>query len=269
MTSLAALCAFAPDVVERYCSEGAGEKARALQDVSADAICRLRRELQSWCLGFEEIRAQSFEKFDRIWSCRDTSYAELGQNAAGGAQTKKVRRIAVHEALNAWWQGLERDADPAAMIGNAGVGKTWAALDWLIDRKEDQPIVLLMPSSAATTLTSVATETGMKELLARRLYEMTGVRDPDHWFRRLNYLLGRPIDEGPVLTVYFDGLNQEPSVQWRRVLQILRGDAFAKRVRVILSTRNHHFEEKLQHFAKPIRVGPFDREPGRRTRPDA
>ena len=149
-----------------------------------------------------------------------------------------------------------------AMIGNAGVGKTWAALDWLIDRKEDQPIVLLMPSSAATTLTSVATETGMKELLARRLYEMTGVRDPDHWFRRLNYLLGRPIDEGPVLTVYFDGLNQEPSVQWRRVLQILRGDAFAKRVRVILSTRNHHFEEKLQHFAKPIRVGPFDREPG-------
>lgn len=261
VTSLAALCAFAPDVVERYCSEGAGEKARALQDVSADTIRRLRRELQSWCLGFEEIRARSFEKLDRIWSCRDTSYAELGQNAAGGAQTKKVRRIAVHEALNAWWQRLERDADPAAMIGNAGVGKTWAALDWLIDSKEDQPIVLLMPSSAATTLTNVATETGMKELLARRLYEMTGVRDPDHWFRRLNYLLGRPIDEGPVLTVYFDGLNQEPSAQWRRVLQILRGDAFAKRVRVILSTRNHHFEEKLQHSAEPIRVGPFDREP--------
>ena len=262
VTSLAALCAFAPDVVEKYCSEVAGEEALALQDVSADTIHRLRRELQSWCLGFEEIRARSFEKLDRIWSCRDTSYAELGQNAAGGAQAKKVRRIDVHEALNAWWQGLERDAGPVAVIGIEGVGKTWATLDWLIDSKDDQPIVLLMPSSAATIVSNDVTESGIKSLLARRLSELTQVRDHEHWFRRLNYLLNRPEDEGPVLTVFFDGLNQEPSVRWLRILQILGGDAFTKQVRVILSTRNHHFEEKLRHSAKPIRVDPFDKEPG-------
>ena len=262
VTLLAALCAFAPCVLEKFCSAVAGEATRALQDVSANTIDRLRRELQSWCLGFEGIRARSFEKIDRIWSRRDTSYAELGQNAAGGAQAKKVKRVAVHEALSAWRHRLDEDARPAAIIGNAGVGKTWATLEWLTDSRDDLPIMLLMPSSAATMLTSVASETGMKELLARRLYEMTGVRDPVHWFRRLNYLLERPVEEGPVLTVYFDGLNQEPSVPWRRVLQILRGDAFVKNVRVILSTRNHHFEEKLQHSAKPICVGPFDREPG-------
>ena len=87
-----------------------------------------------------------------------------------------------------------------------------ATLDWLIGRESDQPIVLIVPSSSATTVTKDVTETGVKHLLARRLYELTKVRDPNHWFRRLNYLFNRPGDEGPVLTVFFDGMNQEPSV---------------------------------------------------------
>lgn len=262
LAPLAALCAFAPDLVSNYISTNVGEAAFALHSVSGETIDNLRRDLQSWCLGFDSLRTQAFENLHRIWNCPRVSNAELGQNAAGGAQEKRVKRIAVHEALDAWWMGSARDDAPAAVVGLAGTGKTWATLDWLIDSKDDQPILLLMSSSVATTITSAVTETGVKDLLARRLHEMTGVRDSDHWFRRLNNLLERPIDEGPVLTVFFDGLNQEPSVRWLRVLQILRGDAFAKRVRVILSTRNYHFEEKLRDSAKPIRVSPFDKEPG-------
>lgn len=265
---LAALCAFAPGLVEEYVSSIASGSARALQAVSGDAIERLRRDLQSWCLGFNSLRARSFETLNIIWNSPRASTAELGQNAAGGAQEKKVKRNAVHEALNAWWKGPARDDAPAAVVGLDGVGKTWATLDWLVDSQDDQPIVLILPSSAVATGTSDVTLTSVKELLARRLYEMTEVRDPEHWFRRLNYLLKRPADEGPVLTVFIDGLNQKPSVEWSRLLQVLQDETFKNRVRVIFSTRDFHFEDRLSAlrrlFVSPkrVNVGNFDKDPG-------
>ena len=268
VASLAALCASAPDLVEEFVSSNASEDARALQAVSGDAIERLRRDLQSWCLGFDSLRTRSCQKLDKIWNDPRASNAELGQNAAGGAQEKKVRRSTVHEALNAWWQGPARDDAPAAVVGMAGAGKTWATLDWLVDSQDDQPIVLIIPSSAVVTGTSDVTETGVKELLAKRLNEMTGKQNREHWFHRLNYLLKRPVDEGPVLTVFFDGLNQEPSVEWVRLLKVLQNQAFAERVRVIFSTRDFHFDERLSALrgliapSKRVDVGLFDKEPG-------
>ena len=104
--------------------------------------------------------------------------------------------------------------------------------------------------------------------MAERLHEVSGVRDPEHWLRRLDYLLTRPVNEGPVLTVVFDGLNQEPSVSWLNLLKVLQGEIFAGRVRVIVSTRKHHFENKLSKLnglivpAVPIAVDRYDTAPG-------
>ena len=174
----------------------------------------------------------------------------------------------MHEELNAWWKGQAKDDAPAAVVGLDGVGKTWATLDWLVNNQDDQPIVLIVPSSAAAAGTSDVTKIGVKELMARRLYEMTEVRDAAHWLRRLNNLLKRPVDAGPVLTVFFDGLNQEPSVEWVRLLQVLQDETFEKRVRVIFSTRDFHFYDKLSELRglntppKPVNVGHFDKDPG-------
>ena len=75
---------------------------------------------------------------------------------AGGANNKKVKRNAVHKALNAWWQGPARCDTPAAVVGLEGAGKTWATLHWLIDSKDTQPVVLMMPSSAVATIGNVS-----------------------------------------------------------------------------------------------------------------
>ena len=265
---LAALCAFAPDLVEELASHDASGSARFLQAVSDDAIERLRRDLQSWCLGFNSFRERSFETLNRIWNSPRTSTAELGQNAAGGAQEKKVKRRAVHEALYGWWRGPARDDAPAAVVGLAGAGKTWATLDWLIDSQDEQPIVLTIPSSAVAKGLSDVTETSVKELLAKRFYEMTGIQSSEHWFRRLNYLLKRPVEEGPVLTIFVDGLNQEPSLEWARFLKVMQNESFKKRVRVVFSTRDFHFDERLQAIRslivpfKRVAVGFFDKDPG-------
>ena len=264
---LAALCAFAPDLVEKEFSKEAGAAACTLQPISEQAIERLRRDLQSWCLGFEAIRTRSHDKLNEIWNSPQESKAAIGQDAAGGGKNKKVKRNAVHEALNAWWQGPAWDSAPAAIVGLEGAGKTWATLHWLIDSKDTQPIVLIMPSSAVAAIGNVS-ETTVKQLLADSLHEISGIRNREHWLRRLDWLLERPTDEVPVLTIFFDGLNQEPSVQWRRLLQVLQGETFAKRVRVIVSTRTHHFKERLSELrgleseARQIDVNIYDAAPG-------
>ncbi|HEY8095095.1 MAG TPA: hypothetical protein VIE65_03255, partial [Methylobacter sp.] len=252
LTSLAALCAFDPDLVEDEFSKEAGALARALQPASDDAIAMLRRNLQSWCLGFDTLRLQSHEKLDKIWNSPKTSNAELGQNTAGGAQEKRVKRSAVHQKLDAWWQGAARNDAPVAVIGLDGVGKTWAALDWLVDNEDGQPIVLIVPSSATLQMLSSISETSVKEFLANCLYQVSGVRSSEHWLRRLENLLKRPETEGPVLTIFFDGMNQEPSVKWSLLLKVLQGEVFGERVRVIVSTRIHHFEDRLSNLRNLI-----------------
>lgn len=263
LAPLAALCAFDPDLVEAEFSRHAAEQARVLQPVTGDTIAALRRNLQAWCLGFETLRSRSHRKLECIWTSKRTSNAELGQDAAGGAQSKKVRRQSVHNALDAWWRDPARNDSPAAVIGWDGVGKTWAALDWLIDRKVEQPIILIIPSSALAGGAGVS-EFALKRFLAERLYDLTGIRDPEQWLRRLEYLLKRPKQEGPVFTVFLDGLNQESSVSWLPLLKALQGAAFEGRVRVMLSTRRHHFEVKLSCLrslvvpAVPVVVGIYD-----------
>lgn len=267
LAPLAALCAFAPDIVEAEFSNIASAHSLALQPIADNAIEMLRREMQAWCLGFGSLRTKSHEKLSRIWNSPRSSNADLGQDAAGGAHTKKIRRTVVHQALNNWWTQQAKTDAPAAVIGLEGVGKTWATLDWLVDNISALPIVLVVPSSAAATLSSIS-ETKIKQFLAEQLYEVSRVRNSEHWLRRLDYLLKRPADEGPVLTIFFDGLNQEPSVQWSQLFKVLQGESFSGKVRLIISTRPHHFEDKLSRLrgliapVTQVDVGGYDTTPG-------
>lgn len=265
--SLAALCAFAPDLVESIFSAEAGRLARLLQNEATEAVERLRRDLQAWSLGFEALRAQSLTKLDNIWLSPRDSSAALGQNAAGGTERRKVPRCSVNDALDTWWNGRAKEDAPAVIVGWDGVGKTWATLNWLVERRQVLPIVLAIPSSAAAELSNPS-DTAVKRFLADRLYELASVRDRDHWLRRLDNLLKRPLEEGPVLTLFFDGLNQEPSVSWLILLKVLQGERFAGRIRIIVSTRTHHYQMKLGFLrsliipAVAVTVEPYDMSPG-------
>jgi hypothetical protein len=260
LAELAALCAYAPDLVTRIFSPEAGALAQALQSVSGDAIDRIKRDLQAWSVGFESLRAQSVNRLEQIWNSRRASQAALGQDGAGGAQAHRIRRKGVFETIQNWWSGGGHEDAPLAVVGLDGVGKTWATLDWLVDRKADLPIILVVPSSAAADLRGTA-ETAVKRFLADRLYELAGIRDRDHWLRRLDNLLKRPSDEGPVLVIFFDGLNQEPSVPWLSLLKVLQSEPFACLVRVVVSARTLYFENKLARLrglVVPALVAPVD-----------
>jgi hypothetical protein len=245
-SSLAALCSHAPELVEQLFSREAGDLARALKDALGDTLERLNRELAAWRLGFSSLRDRSLQALETIWNEPRASTAAIGQNAAGGAAPKRIRRRGVHDRLDDWWSGPARNDAPAALVGRDGVGKTWAGVDWLVDRQDWLPIVLVVPSSAVAG--TAVSGIGMKRFIADRLYELAGVRDREHWLRRLENLLKRPEQEGPAVTIFFDGLNQESSFNWLSLLKSLQAEPFAGRLRVMISTRRLHYETKLSEL---------------------
>ena len=243
--ALAALCASAPDLVGVLFTPEAARHAEALQAVGEDRIGRLRRELDAWTIGFEVLRFRAESRLRSIWTSPRDSQAALNQNAAGGATQKVIIRASVSAALDAWWAGSATGDAPAVVLGSDGVGKTWATIAWLVTNVKTQPIVLVIASSSMKELAAVS-EVTVKRFFAMQLYEITGgVRDPEHWMRRVEHLLKRPATEGPVFTVFLDGMNQEPSVPWLPLLKVLQAECFAGRIRVIVSTRNLHFEDRL------------------------
>lgn len=242
--ALAALCTAAPEALETLVSMEAANLARELQVEGAAVLASLTRDLNSWVLGFDRLRTLSISHLQKLWTTPNTSTAVLGQDAAGGHYPTTIRRASSFAALTRWWSDSETIDAPAAVVGWEGVGKTWATLDWLTDRSDNLPIVLVVPSGSVAGFTSVS-QASLKGLIADRLYELTQVRDQEHWRKRLDRLLRRPIEEGPLLTIFFDGLNQEPSTPWIDILRYLQDEPFAGRVRVIVTTRNLHMKERL------------------------
>ncbi len=267
LAPLAALCASAPTIVGEWFGPAAEEHAQALHKSAQSAVQMLRRDLTSWSPGFETLRKASHDRLQAIWDDPRQSQSDLGQDAAGGHHQKIIRRIAVHEGLDTWWETTGTSDAPAAIVGLEGVGKTWATLHWLIETKQQQGIVLLIPSSALSA-EFIATESAIKALIASRFHELTGVRDQLYWEHRLERLLDRPVEEGPLLTLAFDGVNQEPSAPWLQVLKVLQSPRLSARIRIIISTRNHYFKERLARLrglvqaAVPIAIGAYSTEPG-------
>ena len=260
---LAALCAFAPDIVEKHYGKSAEGAARSLAKASAVSIKRIQRDLEVWHVGFKQLRKVAQESIKRIWASDVESRAAFGQNAAGGASPALLPRSAVAAQLDRWWQA-EPATGPVAAFGAEGVGKTWAVLHWIVQELDvSLPITLLLASSAMPALFAFS-EVAVLDFLAKQLYALTGTQGSAYWERRLRKLLERPLDEGPVLLLFLDGVNQEPSFDWLRLLQILQGGIFAGRVRTMLTTQTYFLDSGLRglkHLAhEPVRIGiePYD-----------
>lgn len=242
--ALAALCTTQPDVLEAMVSLEAARIARNLQSDGEESLKRLSRDLEEWNLGFENLRKLTALKLSAIWTAPRVSTAALGQNAAGGAYTTTIKRPRVHAGLDRWWASRAKEDAPAAVIGWQGAGKTWATLQWAFERLADQPLVLLVPSSAVARI-NIASKSGLKRFIGELLHNLTDVRDAPHWQHRFDRLLLRPPAEGPVLTLILDGMNQEPSAPWLDILKLLQDHEFSGRIRTVAITRNLHFTDRL------------------------
>ncbi len=271
MPGLAALCAFDPDVFESEVGSGHRE---VLTDIASlpeqePTVESLRAELRGWAIGYENLRESSHNWLSGVWETRDAARSRFGHMVAGGAMdVQHVRRSAVIARIDEWWaEGGQKE--PGVVFGREGMGKTWVSLDWLQLRRERLPIVVAVPSTAVAG-NPIATRANLIEFLAGRLREHDpgAFGNPSRWVRRLERLLARPVDAGPAIILYVDGLNQVPSYDWIRALSQLLEESFRGRVRLLLSARKAYLEESLGRLDAAfegtcrIEVGRYDLAPG-------
>ena len=255
--ALAALLASNPEITKKHFGTPAGDLARALQANLQPNIEALTQELCAWRIGYGSVRQASLERLQAIRADPRISNQILGQVVRTGP---KVARKGLLEGLDNWWAQTAAGV-PACVIGNDGVGKSWAVTDWLEEKEAELPITLVIPASGAPG-PGQWSEPGLKQFLAEQLHALAQTRDTGHWRARVDRLLSRPASEGPAFLLVFDGLNQEPSVGWLAIMKTLQAVPFADLVRVILTTRPSHFESDLREFkallVRPIRLNVND-----------
>lgn len=252
---LAALLARDPTTTEMYFGPRAGVLAKQLQWPLKTQIDTLQNELQEWQVGFEAVRIRSLERIAQIRASPKLSKSAVNQVVAGPFV---LRRLAASQAMSRWWRTPKGTASPLCVVGEEGVGKTWAAFDWLAQVEAALPITLVVASSAWPDVSKI-TETGILQVLGESLQEVTGLRDATYWRERVGRILKRPAAEGPAVVLLIDGLNQEPQVDWPAVMHVLQGPRFDERLRTIVTTRQIHFDIKLHAFKT------LDEDPPHRT----
>lgn len=250
INAMAALCAKWPEIVERHIGKVAGDTAKALAAHAGATAENLRKDLETWNIGFNHLRARSHTHVKKVWTESAQSLATLNQDAAGGRPgVHLIKRKDVLQALETWWLAPSDIRSPAVVIGQEGVGKTWVSLDWLNRNAASLPIVVPMPASTFLNHRDFS-EVGVRDLLAQSLQWLAGSHQgTEYWRARVDRILERPVAEGVAVLLLVDGINQRPTVGWEALGQTLQADSLAGKVRILFTTRRYYFETSMRQFA--------------------
>lgn len=250
INAMAALCAKWPEIVDKHIGKAAGGAASALAAHAGSTAENLRKDLETWNIGFNHLRTRSHTHLKKVWTESAQSLATLNQDAAGGRPgVHLIERKDVLQALEAWWLSPRDVRSPAVVIGQEGVGKTWVSLDWLHRSAALLPIVVPVPASTFLSHQDFS-EAGVRDLLAQSLRWLAASHQGiEYWRTRVNRILERPVAEGVAVLLLVDGINQRPTVGWEALGQALQADSLAGKVRILFTTRRHYFETSLRQFA--------------------
>jgi hypothetical protein len=262
---LTTLCAMAPtalldriDTSQRPVLQAEIEVIRARGDFT-EAAERLASDLTKPDLGYAAARRGMAAWVRRRLSNRNAALADLGGlSNILAPETKLVARPAANAALEQW---MAATTSPLALLGDEGVGKSWAALAWWHARAgtagEDLPLTLVIPAREVT-------DTNADELVARLLAQRTGLRTVEFWRRRVALWLRMPAS-APLFLIVLDGLNENWNFEaWDQLVARFSAEPWQGRAAAVMSCRPDHWKARLlglprlQPRAREVAVQPFD-----------
>lgn len=272
MPKLSALCASSPNDVERVLGSDCGKLLSEIQQ-SVDysvTLEELTASIKDGLPGFELLRRRSHARVREVWSNAHVAESSFGQNVAGGTIGKShIRRDSPTTDLDEWQSGASDTRNNLAIIkGRDGMGKTWAAIDWLQYRLDQLPIVVLVPSKVFVD--PVMDRPSLFTFIARCLRDLVDEikRSQIYWEIRVQRLFAKSIDVRETMLLFFDGLNERAGYDWLSAFDTLQTKQFNGRMRVLVSARTSFVEERLGnlrwHDRKPIHicVQRYDDKPG-------
>lgn len=254
---LAVLCAMSPTTVRvRLQSSKALTDALAFvrsHELFESASKRLLSRLQSPLVGLAAAKNQMLKWLKSRMKDADASRLAFDSHAALlGTDSHRISRDEISARLDTWW--TEDCTRVGALLGQEGVGKTWAALDWVLGRIDSDPG---FPLAVVVPAKNVA-GTDADEIIATALYTAFQIRDQDFWKRRVVRWLSAETLR-PNLLVIIDGLNQNWMYSsWSELMLAIAAADRVGKAAVLLTVRPDFFNFRLKRLhdlsTKPVEV---------------
>lgn len=147
----------------------------------------------------------------------------------------RIDRPTIREAITQWWI-TPQPRPTLALLGGEGVGKTWAALSWWLDRElanAPLPLTLIVPARSVAS-------TSLDELIGNALFEALRIRDADWWARRARRWCAGA--HGTRIIVICDGLNERfDFADWSILAAASKQSPWKEAVEILVTDRGDHW----------------------------
>ncbi|KAA0676539.1 hypothetical protein DS837_30685 [Azospirillum brasilense] len=263
---LGVLCALVPEVLlsritdpsEAAATEACLKQLRAHPGFQ-EASDALQNRLTRPDMGWSAARRGMADWLRQAFASRNDAMARLhGLVNLLDTEVRRVPRPRLMNVMDGWW--AKRPA-PLVLLGEEGVGKSWAPLAWWHERAgadgAELPLTLVVPARDVT-------DTDVHGLVARLLAQRTGLRNEEFWRRRVTLWLKSPMPT-PRFLLVFDGLNEHWSFRnWANILAQLTPPPWRGQAAVVLTCRPDHWTQSLHGLAgaepppEIHRIEPFD-----------
>lgn len=204
----------------------------------------IRSRLNTAQLGLESIRVRNIAWMRAKLADRPAARDAFGQPLApnAGDQHHTLSRPKITDRIRDYLRGEGKDS-PLFVTGNDGVGKSWAvAQAWL---SEPSPPALFF--LAADAFVNTDPEDAI-EVVAKAIGRQCGASKREsgagRWERKLERWLHTSHD-GVRFVVYLDGINQQQTVDWARLIEGIDRQIRPAGGRVIVSSRSAYFDSNV------------------------
>lgn len=241
---LAKLCAACPDVVKTFYGAKASAVAKDLAGrVDADfALESLSRELQNWSAGWAITATWCRDAINEVITTRRESKARFRQDLAIlDVNSGFVTRDDVAALFSDSYSKLELGR-PFVVIGEEGVGKSWALANWLHSVPDAGTVIAYCSSSEFVGYI----ESTVENVLAYSLSKRSKSLGIDYWQKRIERLKDTPDPASPIVWLVIDGLNEATAVDWSQLFVDAQRGVWVPRLRLVVSCRTRYFEQYLK-----------------------
>lgn len=241
---------------------GIVEQAR----VALEALCSqsdfdshaqgLGSELRASSLGMANARAANNQWLSEIFADRAKARAALGQALAPQAPLAlplRARDGLAGRVKNHFLSSPTRSV--LAVVGGEGHGKSWlVAESWL--ELEARPLLLVV---SATDMNPAAAFGEFRASLVSWIIRQTSEQADDQvrrrWQRRMDVWSAQAAPDQPRFVVWIDGLNEQPTFEWRRWLDDAAAEIEKLGGALVVTVREAFFNERLRRSLNvPITV---------------